>query len=944
MAHSRFLFVLVFVGVVGNALGADSVFGDVFGWGVATSAFQTEGAWNVKGKGESVWDRYAHDRGGDNGENTCDGYYRVDEDISYLRKIGVTHYSFSIAWTRIFPNGQSASRSEDGIQHYRDLVRKLVESNIKPVVTLYHYDLPQQLMEQGGWENADTITRFEEYARTVFTALGHQVMHWITIYDPYGVAFTYGNASFAPAGVIHPATGPYKAAHNLIQAHTRVYHMYQKDFKTQQGGNVGITLKSDIFKGAAGDGSDNVAAKRAADFSLGWFGEPLMGANGDYPEVMKTKAATRLPIFTEEQKTKNKGAVDFLGLAIGVVKRVADAPSTASLQEGLMKDQAVLTKGTQSSGETDIKDFLLSVKSRYNNPEMFIFDIGYGDCGTLYDQARIDYMKKYISALGKSIGSDHVRVSGYFPPFMDSYDWETGFKTKRGIYHIEFDRKDRMDKASARFYRTLIQNRGSDFQYPPEFVNDVIREKDTFLDEKFPVGFSWGVATAAYQIEGGWNEDGKGPSIWDNFAHDNRLAYGDTGDVACDSYHKYKEDVQMVKRLGVSHYRFSIAWSRLLPDGTATSLNPAGLAYYNNLINELVANGITPMVTLYHWDLPQALQNFGGFENDTIVNYFNDYAKICFENFGDRVPLWITFNEAFVVSWLGYGIGVFAPGVSKPGDGVYRVAHNIIRSHVKAYHTYDDHFRHRYHGKVGITLDCDWKEPITTDAMDRYAAERALQFKLGWFANPIYGNGDYPAVMRYTVDRKSRKEGRNESRLPRFTEEEIKMNKGSYDFFGLNHYTSQYVRHNRDNRENHYEGDQDLYTKVDDCWPGSRSDWLKVNPWGLRGLLRWVQDQYGNPPLYVTENGISDDGTLEDQNRADFYRSYTNEMLKAIKLDGCDVKGYMAWSLMDNLEWTSGYTQKFGIFQVDFNSPNRTRTPKRSAAFYSELARNNGYS
>ncbi|KAK7499143.1 hypothetical protein BaRGS_00009690 [Batillaria attramentaria] len=329
------------------------------------------------------------------------------------------------------------------------------------------------------------------------------------------------------------------------------------------------------------------------------------------------------------------------------------------------------------------------------------------------------------------------------------------------------------------------------------------------------------------------------------------------------------------------------------------------------------------MVTLYHWDLPQALQDRGGWMDSAIIDHFDNYARVCFEQFGDRVPLWITFNEAYVVSWLGHGIGIFAPGIHDPGVGVYTVAHNIIRSHVKAYHTYRQHFQDRFQGKVGITLDIESKEPLTLRQEDRYAADRAIMFKLGWFGNPIYGSGDYPEVMKRYVGEKSRRQGYTQSRLPAFTEEEKRMNKGAYDFLGINHYTSNLINNHRDpNSDVNYEYDQDMEVRADTCWPGSA------------GATHLSTSRRVDGP---DENGE------HDISRIYYYRNYTNEMLKAIKLDGCNVEGYTAWSLMDNLEWTSGYNDKLGLYRVDFNDPNRSRTPRLSAQFYKQLVKDNGF-
>ncbi|XP_041467641.1 lactase-phlorizin hydrolase-like [Lytechinus variegatus] len=484
-----------------------------------------------------------------------------------------------------------------------------------------------------------------------------------------------------------------------------------------------------------------------------------------------------------------------------------------------------------------------------------------------------------------------------------------------------------------------------EFVFPGVF-NDP--DRDAFLYGTFPEGFIWSSATASYQIEGAWNEDGKGLCNWDVFSHaEGNVKNGDTGDVACDSYHKYKEDVALMKAMGLKCYRFSISWPRVLPDGTLNNVNEAGIAYYNNLIDELRENDITPMVTLFHWDTPQTLEDQGGWDNVDIIDRFNDYAEICFQRFGDRVPLWITFNEPWIVSVKGYGLGDFAPGIKEIGTKVYRVSHNIIKAHAKAWHTYDDQYRKVQCGKVGITLNGDFFEPFDRSKKAHVdAAETFLQFCFGWFAHPIFVNGDYPEVMKTKIASKSKSQGLEASRLPEFSEAEKAYVKGTSDFFGLNAYTTQYATDSQ-NASSHppsYWNDAGVNTWQDDKWPKAGSIWLSVVPWGLRRLLKWVHDQY-HVPIYITENGVStsDVYELDDQPRQKFYRAYINEVLKAIQLDGVDVRGYTAWSLLDNFEWASGYSERFGLHYVDFDDPARPRTAKKSARLYSQIVKDNGF-
>ncbi|XP_047121902.1 myrosinase 1-like [Schistocerca piceifrons] len=446
---------------------------------------------------------------------------------------------------------------------------------------------------------------------------------------------------------------------------------------------------------------------------------------------------------------------------------------------------------------------------------------------------------------------------------------------------------------------------------------------------RFPDGFLFGAATAAFQIEGAWNEDGKGESIWDRMLHEHPEygTNGDNGDVACDSYHKYQEDVQMLKAINADVYRFSIAWTRILPTGDLDVINQPGIDYYNNLINELLANGIQPVVTMYHWDLPQALQYIGGWPNPILADYFVEYARVLFENFGDRVKMWTTFNEPEVFT-TGYASAEFqAPSQNAPGIGDYLAAHTVIRAHGLVYRLYQEQFRAKQNGTVGITLNITGRKPASNSSEDLEAVERKYQFDVGLYAHPIFSQeGDYPAVVRQRVDANSAAEGRPRSRLPTFTQEEIEYLRGASDFLGVNHYLTSYV-------------------KPSEFWssPSKRHDSgvVSVNigyyPSGFRDLLNWLVKEYPGYPIFVTENGWSNIGGLNDTDRIEYFTSYLTALLQAIHVDGVPVIGYTCWSLMDDLEWIDGFTKKFGLYEVDFDSPNRTRTPRASAAFMSEI-------
>ncbi|XP_075970879.1 myrosinase 1-like [Anticarsia gemmatalis] len=461
----------------------------------------------------------------------------------------------------------------------------------------------------------------------------------------------------------------------------------------------------------------------------------------------------------------------------------------------------------------------------------------------------------------------------------------------------------------------------------------------------FPKEFLFGVSTAAFQIEGAWNEDGKSESIWDHLIHNNQsfVKDGTNGDVAADSYHLYKRDAEMIHELGVDIYRFSISWPRVLPSGLTNNINQLGLQYYRNLIDELLKYNITPMVTIYHWDLPQRLQNIGGWSNAHIVDYYTDYAKVLFDNFAGKVKYWVTFNEPMQTCLEGYGGTYRAPALNRHGIAEYLCAHNLLKAHASVYHLFNEQYRHVNKGKIGMSLDSNWAEPKTNTPKDRQAAELYLSTHLGWYAHPVYSKeGNYPADLIKLVDEKSLQQNYTRSRLPKFSAEEVNYIKGTADFFGLNHYTT-YLLSMADKEVGEipsHANDVGIVRVQDPKWPSdSSSSWLKVVPFGFRRLLNYISKTYNNVPIIVTENGYADFSGLDDKARVSYYSHYLNALLHAIHEDNSSVEGYFAWSLMDNFEWDDGFRSRFGLYLVDFESPNKTRTAKNSAKLYSKVIR-----
>ncbi|KAG6855839.1 Beta-glucosidase 1B [Tephrocybe sp. NHM501043] len=442
--------------------------------------------------------------------------------------------------------------------------------------------------------------------------------------------------------------------------------------------------------------------------------------------------------------------------------------------------------------------------------------------------------------------------------------------------------------------------------------------------KKLPADFLWGFATAAFQIEGSTTSGGRGPSIWDSFSRiPGKTQDGRDGDIATDSYRLWKEDIELLAQYGVKAYRFSISWSRVIPlGGREDPVNPEGIKFYSDFIDALLEKGITPFVTLYHWDLPQALHDrYGGWLNkNEIVKDYTRYAKICFESFGDRVKHWLTINEPWCVAILGYGRGVFAPGRSSDrarsleGDSStepWIVGHSLILAHANAVKLYRDSFKAEQHA----------------------AAQHALDFAIGWYADPIY-LGQYPAYMSTVLS----------DRLPRFTPEELAVVKGSSDFYGMNTYTTNlalWTTLQGAGGNDEFQGNVDYtFTRPDGTQLGTQaqSGWLQDYPEGLRALLNYLWKRY-KMPIYITENGFSVkdendmpfDQALVDTARVNYFSGTTKNLLAAINEDGVDVRSYFPWSFLDNFEWADGYLTRFGVTYVDYET--QKRYPKASAKF-----------
>lgn len=444
----------------------------------------------------------------------------------------------------------------------------------------------------------------------------------------------------------------------------------------------------------------------------------------------------------------------------------------------------------------------------------------------------------------------------------------------------------------------------------------------------------WGTATSAYQVEGGWDADGKSPSVWDTLVHKrpSLIADNSTGDVACDMYNRWQEDIALMARLGIKNYRMSIAWARIIPGGVAGSpVNAAGVAWYRRFIKALLAAGIRPAVTMYHWDLPQVLQDkYGGWLSPASQEDFVYYADTLFRELGDLVDQWMTFNEVISICELGYQLDVFAPQVKGGLPAKYACGHNIILAHAKAVQLYRTRYASQG-GRVSIALDGKWGYPRDpASAADVAAADAFMVFQYAWIADPLYF-GDYPALMRATQG----------DMLPRFTEAEKRLLRSTtIDFFAVNFYCGYYIAAPPPGspKSTVYDTGDKLTS------PGipTNAPWLFKTPDGFRNTLVWLDRRYGGPEFWVTENGVSGPqeeaaaapAVLRDAFRQDYYKTYLDNLCLAKTVDGVKVTTYFAWSLLDNFEWRDGFSRRFGIVYIDLED-NLARKPKGTAVWLS---------
>ncbi|KAJ0037373.1 hypothetical protein Pint_24096 [Pistacia integerrima] len=734
--HGSFLLLFLLVTSVACVEYFDSTslnrksFPDGFVFGTSSSAYQYEGAANKGGRGPSIWDTFVQNypdkiKDHSSGVVAVDFYNRYKEDVAIMKEMGFDAYRFSISWSRLLPRGKlSGGLNPEGITYYNSLINELLSNGLQPFVTLFHWDVPQALEDEyGGFMNPQIVNDFQDYAELCYRLFGGRVKNWITLNEPLTFAsIGYSSGAHAPGRCSKwfspncsggdSATEPYIVGHNSLLAHAAAVKVYRTKYQMSQKGQIGIALNSIWAIPLTESNADRNAASRVLSFLYDWFLEPLN--SGFYPSEMVTYVQERMLRFTKEQSLTVKGSFDFLGLNYYSANYAADAPCLRENPSYLTDfcvqlsfERKGIPIGPKAASDwlyvypEGIQEVLLYTKKKLNKTVIYITENGVDELNdgklSLEDNMRIDYYSRHLSYVQSAIKKG-VNVRGYFAwSLLDNFEWGDGYTVRFGIVYVDY--KHNLKRGQFKGYSLLLYATNTVMAIERSFL--VLQLLALFVaiasgvkslnPSSFPPEFLWDAGSAAYQYEGATNKDGRGPSIWDTFTHNSpeRIADRSNGDVAVDFYHRYKEDVKIMKEMNTDAFRFSISWSRLLPRG----VNKEGVKFYNNLINQLLSNGLQPFVTIFQWDVPQALEDeYGGFLSPRIVDDFRDFSEVCFKEFGDRVKHWITINEPWTFSATSYDLGKNAPGrcskwvngACKAGNTAsepYIVGHHLLLSH-----------------------------------------------------------------------------------------------------------------------------------------------------------------------------------------------------------------------------------------------------------------------
>ncbi|KAL0596359.1 Beta-klotho [Plecturocebus cupreus] len=702
---------------------------------------------------------------------------------------------------------------------------------------------------------------------------------------------------------------PVVPATREAEAHSKVWHNYNTHFRPHQNGWLSITLGSHWIEPNRSENMTDISKCQQSMVSvLGWFANPIHG-DGDYPEGMRKRLLSVLPLFSEAEKNEVRGTADFFAFSFG--------PNN-------FKPLNTMDKMGQNVS-LNLREALNWIKLEYNNPRILIAENGWFTDSHVKteDTTAIYMMKNFLSQVLQAIRLDKIQVFGYTAwSLLDGFEWQDTYNTRRGLFYVDFNskQKERKPKSSAHYYKQIIQENGFS-----------LKESTPDVQGQFPCDFSWGVTESVLKPESvASSPQFSDPHLYVWNATGNRLLHRVEGvrlktrPAQCTDFVNIKKQLKMLAMLKVTHYRFALDWASVLPTGNLSVVNRQALQYYRCVVTEGLKLGISAMVTLYypthaHLGLPAPLLHGGGWLNPWTAEAFQAYAGLCFQELGDLVKLWITINEPNRLSDI----------YNRSGNDTYGAAHNLLVAHALAWHLYDREFRPSQRGAVSLSLHADWAEPANPYADSHWtAAERFLQFEIAWFAEPLFKTGDYPAAMREYIASKHRR-GLSSSVLPRLTEAKRRMLKGAVDFCALNHFTTRFVMHQQ-LVGSRYDSDRDIQF-LQDITRLSSPTRLAVIPWGARKLLRWVRRNYGDMDIYITASGIDDQALEDDRLRKYYLEKYLQEVLKAYLIDKVRVKGYYAFKLTEEKS-----KPRFGFFTSDFKA-------KSSIQFYNKVISSSGF-